>query len=456
MPAEKGPGSTAFAGTINLTGVLHIRTGRVGADTAFGKIVAAVERAERTRAPIQKIADRLAGYLVYVALACAALTFVITRDPRATIAVVIVAGACGIAAGTPLAILGAIGRAARAGVIVKGGLYMESLGRVDTVVLDKTGTLTFGVLEVKEVRPAPGVLPRDLLEAAATVEHRSEHPAAKAILRRAAADSIAPREPEAFDSTPGLGVVCTVEGTRMVAGKRAFLAARGVDLARLGPAPADLSEVVVARDGVLLGSLHVADALRPEAVAAVQALRDMGLRTVLLTGDSTAIASVVAGQLGVEEFQAELLPEDKQRRIVALRSQGRMVAMVGDGVNDAPALTEADVGIAVGSGTDVALESADAVILGSDLLKLAEILGIARRCRRIILQNFVGTLAVDGLGVVLAACGVLSPVFAAFVHVASELTFILNSARLVPMGPAPRPSPKTVPSESAIPGGASV
>jgi len=433
MPVEKTPGTPVYAGTINQSGALEIRAERLGRDTSFGKIVDAVERAERSRAPIQKIADRLAGSLVYFALACAALTFLVTRDARSTISVVIVAGACGIAAGTPLAILGAIGRAARQGAVVKGGLYLESLAKVDTVVLDKTGTLTLGRPEVTEVLPADGTTGPGLLEAAAIAERRSEHPLGKAIVERASAFGLAATEPEDFEYTPGRGVVASLGGERIVAGNQALFRDRGLSAAGQvsgngGPA----SEVLVARGGRFLGSIRIADAIRPEAKAAVGRLHAMGIRTVLLTGDSRRIADAVGRELGIEEVGAELLPEDKVSRVKALVAEGRRVAMLGDGINDAPALMEAHVGVAMGSGTDVARESADVVLLGNDLLKFADTVQLARQMRRIILQNFAGTLAVDGVGVGLAAFGLLNPPLAAFIHVASELTFILNSTRLLP------------------------
>jgi Cd2+/Zn2+-exporting ATPase/Cu+-exporting ATPase len=429
LPVEKLPGARVFAGTINQSGVLEVRTSSIGRDTAFGRIINAVERAERARAPIQKTADRLAGYLVYFALACAAVTFLITRDPRSTISVIIVAGACGIAAGTPLAILGAIGRAARLGAIVKGGLYLEELGRVDTVVLDKTGTLTLGVPEVVAVNALPGVDEAKLLEAAGIAEKRSEHPLARAILARLAN---APPDPEQFSYTPGMGIVCARAGEQIVVGKRALLEHHQVALDGCPPAPDALSEVLVARAGKLVGAIHIADVLRPEAVSAVAQLRAMGLRTLLLTGDRAAIAEAVGKQLGVDEVGAGLLPEQKLERVKSLMTAGRRVVMVGDGVNDAPALTQAHVGVAMGSGTDVARESADVLLLGNDLLKFVETLRIARHCRRIIMQNFAGTLTVDGVGVGLAAFGLLNPLLAAFIHVASELAFILNSTRLLP------------------------
>ncbi len=433
MPAEKAPGATVFAGTINGSGMLEIETTGVGHDTAFGKIIDAVERAERSRAPIQKTADRLAGYLVYFALACAAVTFLITRDPRATISVIIVAGACGIAAGTPLAILGAIGRAAHAGSIVKGGLYLEALGTVDTVVLDKTGTVTFGDPRVVEIRPARGSDPLDLLAAAAIAEKRSEHPAARAILARAAEEGLQVPDPDAFQSLPGLGVECRYEAVRVVVGSLAFVASRAPGSAPEASAASPGTEVWVARDGVLLGSIRIEDAVRPEAAAAVGALKELGIRTLLLTGDSGAVAGVVARELGVDEVESGLLPDQKLARVRALKGEGRAVAMIGDGVNDAPALVEASVGIAMGSGTAVAMESADIVLIGNDLLKLVETIRIARWCRRIVHQNFAGTVAVDLLGMGLAAFGLLNPVLAAFIHVTSELTFILNSTRLISM-----------------------
>ena len=429
LPVEKLPGARVFAGTINQSGVLEVRTAGVGRDTAFGRIIDAVERAEQTRAPIQKTADRLAGYLVYFALACAAFTFLVTRDARSTISVVIVAGACGIAAGTPLAILGAIGRAARAGAIVKGGLYLEALGHVDTLVLDKTGTLTLGVPEVVAVRPMPGVDEHDVLVVAGVAEKRSEHPLARAILSRLATP---PGEPEQFSYTPGLGIVCNFGPDTIIVGSRALVANHGIALDACPTAPDELTEVLVARGGRLLGAIHIADVLRPEAIAAVAALRSMGLRTVLLTGDNPAIADAVGKQLAVDEIGGGLLPNEKVERVKALMAQGRHVAMVGDGVNDAPALTQAHVGVAMGSGTDVARESADVLLIGNDLLKLVETLRIARRCRRVIMQNFIGTVLVDAVGVGLAAFGVLNPLLAAFIHVSSELTFILNSTRLLP------------------------
>jgi Cd2+/Zn2+-exporting ATPase/Cu+-exporting ATPase len=439
LPVEKLPGNPVYAGAINQSGVLEVRTEGIGRDTAFGKIIEAVERAEQSRAPIQKTADRLAGYLVYFALACAALTFFITWVVRgsldsgvmtSTISVVIVAGACGIAAGTPLAVLGAIGRAARQGAIIKGGLYLEALGTVDTLVLDKTGTLTLGNPEVTGVHPCAGVPPESVVRAAAVAEARSEHPLAKAVLRKAAGLPVS--EPEQFEYVPGKGIACSLGGEQIVVGSRAFLAERQVDLPTPASAAGPASEMLVGRNGRLLGSLHIEDALRPEAVRAVAALRGMGLRAVLLTGDTEAIAQAVGKRLGLDEVHAELLPEEKVAKVKALRAAGRRVAMVGDGINDAPALTEANVGVAMGSGTDVARESADVVLLGNDLLKFVATLQVARRCRRIIWFNFAGTLFVDSVGMGLAAFGVLNPLFAAFIHVSSELAFILNSARLLP------------------------
>ena len=431
MPVEKVPGSPVFAGTINQSGVIEVRTVKLGRDTALGRIIEAVEKAEKSRAPIQRLADRLAGYLVYFAIGCAILTLALTHNLRSTISVVIVAGACGIAAGTPLAILGAIGRAARHGAIVKGGLYMELLGTVDTVILDKTGTLTLGTPEVTEVLPAPHVTPADLLETAASAELFSEHPVGKSILRKARELSIPMIEPEGFTYAPGKGIVCSVRHDEVVVGSPALLDERGVKHPPIeNPSNSD-SDIFVARGGRLLGTIRVADVLRSEAAAAVRAMRRMGIRTELLTGDATSVARAVAKQLEVDTVESGLLPQQKLDRVTTLINQGKIVAMVGDGINDAPALIEASVGVAMGSGTDVARESADVVLLGNDLLKFADVLKLARRCRRIILTNFAGTLVVDSVGMGLAAFGFLNPVLAAIIHVSSEMLFILNSARLL-------------------------
>lgn len=433
MPLEKTVGAAVFAGSINQSGALEIRTERIGRDTSYGKIIEAVEQAERSRAPVQRLADRMAGYLVYFALGAAALTYVLTRDIRATISVIIVTGACGIAAGTPLAILGAIGRAARGGAIVKGGLFLEQLGQINTVVLDKTGTLTYGQPEVRALIAAPGVDPAALLAAAAAAELRSEHPLGKTIVTYAQAQGCSPTEPERFGYTPGHGIDATVNGELVLVGNQALMRAHGIALTDdLLAAHPEASEVFVAREGALLGAIVIADGVRPEARQAIAAIHAMGIKTILLTGDAQPVAAAVARQLGMTDVAANLLPEDKRERVKALVAAGRKVAMVGDGVNDAPALIEADVGVAMGSGTDVARESADVVLLGNDLLKFAETLALARRTRRIIWANFAGTIGVDLVGIGLAAFGVLNPLMAAFIHVASELAFILNSARLLP------------------------
>jgi Cd2+/Zn2+-exporting ATPase/Cu+-exporting ATPase len=406
---------------------------RIGRDTSYGRIIEAVEHAERSRAPVQQLADRLAGYLVYFALAAAVVTFIITRDARSTISVIIVAGACGIAAGTPLAILGAIGRSARQGAIIKGGLYLETLGRVDTVVLDKTGTLTFGRTEVQAVVPATGVAEIEILEVAASAEMRSEHPLGKAITNFALAKNRFLREPKRFDYVPGRGITAVVDGVTVLVGNRGLLTDHAIEVPRDLAERADTSsEVFVARDGRLLGAILIADTVRPEARGAIEALNRMGIRSVLLTGDTKPVAEMVARELGITEVEADLLPEMKLARIKSLVAGGRIVAMVGDGINDAPALAEASVGVAMGSGTDVARESADVVLLGNDLIKFTETLAIARWTRRIIWWNFAGTIGVDMIGIALASAGLLNPTLAAFIHVTSELVFILNSARLLP------------------------
>jgi len=433
LPVEKTAGAAVFAGSINQSGALEIRAERIGRDTSYGKIIEAVEQAERSRAPVQRLADRLAGYLVYFALGAAVLTYMLTRDIRSTISVVIVAGACGIAAGTPLAILGAIGRAARAGAIIKGGLFLEQLGNINTVVLDKTGTLTYGRPEVRALVPVDGTEEITLLDTAASAELRSEHPLGKTIVAYARTLGRTLREPERFAYTPGRGIEAVVDGGQVLVGNQVLMRAHGIVIASglLAQHP-EASEVFVALDGKLLGAVVIADHVRAEAAQAIRAIHALSIKTILLTGDAHEVAEVIAAQLGIAEFEANLLPEDKRRRVKDLVGQGHTVAMVGDGINDAPALIEAHVGVAMGSGTDVARESADVVLLGNDLLRFAETLAVARRTRGIIWANFVGTIGVDLLGIGLAAFGLLNPLLAAFIHVASEMTFILNSARLLP------------------------
>jgi Cd2+/Zn2+-exporting ATPase/Cu+-exporting ATPase len=433
LPVEKVEQSKVFAGTINKDGVLEVIVEKIGRDTTFGKIIDIVEQAEKSRAPVQRIADRLAAGLVYFAFGSAVLTLIITRNITSTIAVIIVAGACGVAAGTPLAILAGIGSAARRGIITKGGLYLEQLSRIDTVVLDKTGTLTLGIPEVTAVRALDHATENDVLQTAAIAEQHSEHPLGEAIVRRARERELPLREYSQLHYSPGKGIVVDESGTRILVGTRALFEEHGVSVpadAAGGHDGAGKTVVLVGRGSRVLGTVMLADQLRAEAKKAMHDLKEQGYRTILLTGDSLDTAKAIGSELGVHEAIGDLLPEQKVEKIRELLRDGRKVAMVGDGVNDAPALAEATVGIAMGGGTDVALETADVTLMTSDLSRLVEVLAISKRCYGVIMFNFWGTIAVDTAGIVLAFFGQLSPIFAALIHVGSELAFILNSARL--------------------------
>ena len=452
LPVLVGPGDRVPAGSIT-RGALELEVERVGEDSSYGRIVAAVRHAQSSRAPVQRLADRLAARIVYLALAAALVTFLATRDVRSTISVIIVAGACGVAAGTPLAVLAAIARAARCGAFVKDGTHLEQLSAVDTVVLDKTGTLTVGAPRVVAVSPAkspatPCTDEAEVLALAAAAEWNSEHPIGRAIRTEAAVRDLTVPVPSNVTYSPGAGVSARVDGRRVTVGRRegqehqpgqgaAGVEANAViasDTASDPEAPSATSVVEVRADGRLLGTIALADRLRQGAATAVRDLGDMGLDVLMLTGDSAASAGDVARVLDLNEnrVRAGLLPTDKEEVVRSLRRAGKCVAMVGDGVNDAPALSAADVGIAMGTGTDVAREAGDVVLVGSAPADLVETVRVARRARGIIMVNFVGTVVVDVVGMIAAGLGLLGPVAAALVHVVSESAFILNSARLVP------------------------
>ena len=446
LPVQVGPGDRVPAGSIT-RGALELEVERVGEESSYGRIVAAVRHAQSSRAPVQRLADRLAARIVYLALAAALVTFLVTRDVRATISVIIVAGACGVAAGTPLAVLAAIARAARCGAFVKDGTHLEQRSAVDTVVMDKTGTLTVGEPRVVSVRPTEAAAGEDeVLALAAAAEWNSEHPIGRAIYNEAAVRDLTVPVPGDVAYSPGAGVSTHIEGRRITVGRcrgQGHQPERDTpgceDEAALSAesdpeAPSATSVVEVRADGQLLGTIALADRLRQGAATAVRDLGDMGLEVLMLTGDSAASARHVAGLLGLaeEQVRADLLPTDKEEVVDSLRRAGKRVAMVGDGVNDAPALGAADVGIAMGTGTDVAREAGDVVLVGSAPADLVETVRVARRARRIIMVNFVGTVVVDVVGMIAAGLGLLGPVAAALVHVVSESAFILNSARLVP------------------------
>lgn len=433
LPVDVSAGSEVFAGSINQIGAIELRAERVGTESSYGRIVEAVRLAQESEPPVQRLADRLAAWLVTLALGGAVLTYLVTRDLTTTISVVVVAGACGVAAGTPLAVLAAIARIARSGAFIKDGAHLEALSTVDTVVFDKTGTLTVGTPAVAEVRVSPaaaamGLSEEELLRLAAGAESYSEHPLGQAIVAHARERSLSPGSAADFSYRPGLGVSATVAGREVTAGSVGLVADAPETIDGRGIATA----VYIGIDGTYAGTILLADTIRDSARAAVAELHRCGLRTLIITGDQDATARAVAAELGIDDVRAGLLPEQKLAAIDAERAAGHRLAMVGDGVNDAPALARADVGIAMGSGTDIARESADVVLISSDLNDLSRTLHIARRARRIVLCNFAGTIAVDLIGMGLAAFGLLGPVLAALVHVGSETAFILNSARLIP------------------------
>jgi len=436
IPVEKLQGQEVFAGTLNQTGILEVKVKRVGLDTTFGKIIGIIEEAENSKAPIQKTADKLAARLVYLALAGATITWLFTHNVVSAIAALVAAGACGVAAGTPLAILAGIGRVAKEGIIVKGGIYLEQLAKVDTVILDKTGTLTLGLPTVMKVENFNGVSKEKVLQLAASAEQHSEHPIATAINSRAKKENLQPLPYGNIQYIPGKGMIATINNDEIVIGNTSLFTEKKISF---DTSIADylnkekekgFTTVLVVRNNTVVGSISVADVIRPEAKQAIEAIKKLNCRTMLLTGDDKTVAKAVARSLGVDEVYAEMLPAEKLERVRSLMRAGKKIAMVGDGINDAAALTEATVGIAMASGTDVTLESADMTLMNNNLMKIAEALQISRQCMNVIMFNFWGTVIVDICGITLAFMGYITPLGAALIHVISELTFILNSARL--------------------------
>src|SRR5713101_6653631 len=438
---EKSAGDRVYAGSVDEPGLIEVRTEKVGTETVFGKIIKLVEDAENRKAPIQKFSDKLATWLVQFAIGFAAFTFLATRDVTSTLSVVVVAGACGVAAGTPLAIVAIMGKAAKKGTIVKGGAYVEEMSRVDTVVIDKTGTLTFGEPVVTDTVGFDGFSELQVLEYAAIAERYSNHPLARAILGKAADSGIKVSEDVSSASSSyvaGKGIVCQFNGGQIIVGNDTLMAEKKVQFPKgedgqslSGGGSKGRSTVLVAYHDKVCGTISIADRVRGGSRRALEDLRKMGIRTVMLTGDNKTVAQDVAKEVGIDEVHAELLPEEKVSIVERLVAEGHSVAMVGDGINDAPALARANVGIGMGAGTDVTIEEADIVLMTNDLQKIADMARLSRKAYRTIMQNFYGTMTVDGIGVTLAFLGLLSPLLAAVIHVTSELIFILNSSRLI-------------------------
>lgn len=432
MPVEVAAGTQVFAATIARLGSVRIRAARVGPDTTFGRVVKMVEEAEANRAEVQRFADRFSAFFLPVVAGIAALTFIIRRDPLAAAAVLVVACSCSVALATPVAVLASIGASAKRGLLIKGGKYLESLARADVLLLDKTGTLTLGKPQVTDVISLNGLDPAEILALAASAERYSEHPLAEAVRAAARERNLPLVEPQEFEALPGLGIRARIAGRRVVIGNRQLVPG-AAELA----AAAELEQqgktlLYLARDGELTAVIAAADTLRPEVPAALAALRDLGIRRIeLLTGDNERTARALAEKLGVD-FRASLLPEDKISIVKAYQAQGHTVVMVGDGVNDAPALTQADVGIAMGAaGSDIAVEAAHIALMRDDWSLVPEVLRIARRTLRVVEMNLGFTAVYNLIGITLATLGFLPPIFAAAAQSLPDLGILANSARLL-------------------------
>ena len=452
MPVTKDVGDRVVAGALNKTGSFIMRADKVGADTLLAQIVQMVAQAQRSRAPIQRLADTVSGWFVPTVIAIALLAAVVWGlvgpEPRlsyalvAAVSVLIIACPCALGLATPISIMVGVGRGAHAGVLIKNAEALERFEKVDTLVLDKTGTLTEGRPSVTAIVPTEGFAEVDILRLSASLERGSEHPLADAIVRAAGDRDIPLSEAVDFDSPVGRGVRGTIEGRQVALGNTRYLGELSIDVSALEPKAEALrhdgaTAIFVAIDGKAAGVIGIADPIKATTPAAILALKAAGLRLVMMTGDNRTTAEAVARRLGIDEVQAEVLPQDKASVVQQLRSQGRIVAMAGDGVNDAPALAAADVGVAMGAGSDVAIESAGVTLLGGDLQGIVRARRLSRAVMGNIRQNLVFAFGYNALGIPVAA-GLLYPVFgwllspalAALAMALSSVSVIGNSLRL--------------------------
>jgi Cu+-exporting ATPase len=452
MPVTKEPGAKVIAGSINKTGSFVMRAEKVGADTLLSRIVQMVAEAQRSRAPIQRMADQVSAWFVPAVIAVAVLAFavwaIVGPEPRfafalvAAVSVLIIACPCALGLATPMSIMVGVGRGAQAGVLIKNAEALERFEKIDTLVVDKTGTLTEGQPAVTAIAAASGFEEPELLRLAASLERGSEHPLADAILRAAQERNLTLSEAQDFDSPVGKGVLGTVDGKHIVLGGARLMAEQGIDMAPLESQAERLraegvTAIFATVDGKLAGVLGIADPVKATTPDAVKALKADGVRLVMMTGDNRTTALAVAKRLGIDEVEAEVLPEDKAKVVQKFRAEGRSVAMAGDGVNDAPALAAAEVGVAMGAGADVAIESAGVTLLKGDLTGLVRARRLSRAVMRNIRQNLVFAFIYNVAGVPIAA-GVLYPVFgwllspqiAAAAMALSSVSVITNALRL--------------------------
>ena len=433
VPVERSPGGSVLAGTLVESGAIDVRTEKVGADTMFARIVALVEEAESEAAPVQKLTDRIAAWLLPLVLVFLIVVFVLTHDVRKIVTLLIFTSPAELGLATPMVMLAAIARAARLGILVKGGLYLEQLAKVDTVVFDKTGTLTSGRPRVSGITVHDdGMSEQDILHYAAAADSRSAHPLANAVVDEARKRAVDIPEPRDFQTIHGRGVVAEVDAREVIVGNTALLEERGVSIVDLAAHRG--MAVHVALNGKLAGTVEFVDEVRPPAAEVVRELKATGVRrVVMLTGDNEEAAHLVGTAVGIEDIRARLLPQQKIAAIDALQREGSIVAMVGDGVNDAPALARADVGIAMGArGTEAALEAADIALMTDDLRKIVQARALARRAFRTIKENVIGGVGVvHVLGIAAALFGWIGPIQAAMLHLGPDVLVFLNSVKLL-------------------------
>ncbi len=464
LPVDKSVDDEVFAGTSNVSGSIDVKVTRAGADTTLGKVQKLILQAEKTRIPIMSIIDRYAGYYTPTILMIAATVLFFTRDMERAVTMLVVACPCALVLAVPTAMVASLSCSARLGILVKDVSNIELARSLTAFVFDKTGTLTTGELSVTRMMPAPGVEGAQLLEAAASAEQLSKHPVAKAITAVAAKARIETSRPTSFEEIAGRGVISHFDGKDTLVGRKAWLAEKGVNFEPMSDSqfdePEGLSTLYVVKDSRLLGWIGLEDSTRQQARNSMDDLRELGMRElVMVTGDRWSVARRVAREMGCTEVQAEVLPADKLELVAALKQQGHKVAVVGDGVNDAPALAAGDLSIAMGAaGSDVAINSATIALMNNDLNRLGFLVRLSRRTMGIIHQNLIMGIAFIVGFLVLAAMGQIPPVVGAILHMVAATIIIFNSARLVRMGeelhteeelvgqqPAPQPRVEPVP-----------